>query len=94
MTTFERLRRQQFRPGVVHGETGFLVRPGDVAALARALQRLSDDPELRKSMGAAARRRAEDRFDLAPFRDAHLRLYREELLRRSGEHMAQRTRTA
>ncbi len=40
---------------VEDGRTGFLVRLGDAAGLAAALERLARDPELRTSMGAAAR---------------------------------------
>ena len=48
---------------VVHGETGLVVRhPGDSQEVARALSLLLDDPERRSAMGAAARRRAVDRF--------------------------------
>jgi glycosyltransferase involved in cell wall biosynthesis len=45
---------------VVDGETGLLVRPGDVAALRAALERLLADDELRSRMGAAARERARE----------------------------------
>jgi glycosyltransferase involved in cell wall biosynthesis len=48
---------------VVDGATGILVRPGDVAALTEALQRLVAQPELRREMGAAGRRRAGELFD-------------------------------
>jgi len=43
--------------GVVlrHGETGWLVPPGDVGALAAGLERLVDDPSLRRRLGGAAR---------------------------------------
>jgi glycosyltransferase involved in cell wall biosynthesis len=44
---------------VVEGETGILVPPGDVAALAEALQALVSSPEKRVEMGMAARRRIE-----------------------------------
>ncbi|AFV10528.1 glycosyltransferase EpsD [Thermacetogenium phaeum DSM 12270] len=40
---------------VEDGRTGFLVRLGDAAGLAAALERLARDPELRTSMGAAGR---------------------------------------
>jgi glycosyltransferase involved in cell wall biosynthesis len=40
------------------GKTGFLTVPGDVEDLARAMQALIDSPELRDSMGHAARERA------------------------------------
>ena len=47
---------------VVNGETGILVAPGNVPALRAALERLLADPELRRRMGEAGRRRAADHF--------------------------------
>ena len=47
---------------VVNGETGILVEPGNVPALRAALERLLADPELRRRMGEAGRKRAADRF--------------------------------
>lgn len=44
------------RDSVVDGETGFLVPHGDVAALARRIRCILDDPVLRERLGAGARR--------------------------------------
>ena len=44
---------------VADGETGVLVPPGDVRALADALRGLVQSPERRMEMGMAARRRIE-----------------------------------
>ncbi|MGH9102372.1 MAG: glycosyltransferase family 4 protein [Acidimicrobiales bacterium] len=49
---------------VEDGVTGLVVRrPADPACLAASLARLLDEPQLRASMGDAARRRAERHFD-------------------------------
>ena len=61
------------------GETGILVPAGDERALAEALGRLVEQPDLRRRLGAAGRARAEARFDLAAFRRAHLELYHRQL---------------
>lgn len=44
------------------GETGFLVAPRDIEALAAAITRLLKDPELRARLGAQAKRKAETEF--------------------------------
>jgi glycosyltransferase involved in cell wall biosynthesis len=44
------------------GETALLVPPGDPAALAGALERLLDDPDLARRLSVAGRRRALERF--------------------------------
>jgi glycosyltransferase involved in cell wall biosynthesis len=48
---------------VEHGVTGFLISPGDDVALAAALRQLVASPDLRSTMGAAARHAAGRLFD-------------------------------
>jgi len=47
---------------VAEGVEGILVEPGDIPALAHALDRLLGDEHLAARMGAAARRKAETTF--------------------------------
>jgi glycosyltransferase involved in cell wall biosynthesis len=51
------------REAVVHGQTGFLVPPKNAAALAEAVLRLLDNPELARRMGRAGRSRAAACYD-------------------------------
>lgn len=50
---------------VDEGKTGYFVPRDDLGATAERLRCLLDDPALRLRMGAAARRRVEERFDNA-----------------------------
>jgi glycosyltransferase involved in cell wall biosynthesis len=67
---------------VLDGRTGVLFRPRDPEELAAALERLVAQPALRRRLGSAGRARAEEWFDLEPFRRAHLELYSRELAKR------------
>lgn len=63
------------RESVRHGETGYLVPHGDIAAMAQFMQRLGENRPLVESLGAAGRRFAEG-FTWANAADqtaAHLR---------------------
>lgn len=68
-------------PELVDSETGLLVPAGDAPELARAIDRLLRDSELRERLGAAGRARVEDQFGLDSWRRAHVTLYMRELQR-------------
>jgi glycosyltransferase involved in cell wall biosynthesis len=68
---------------VENGISGLIVPPGDAAALADAILRLYRDPDLRRLMGAAARRRIETNFNISQTVTETLALY-EELLDRKA----------
>jgi hypothetical protein len=49
---------------VVHGDNGFLVPVQDAEALAQAMRRFIEEPDLQTSMGARSRQMAEDKYDV------------------------------
>jgi colanic acid/amylovoran biosynthesis glycosyltransferase len=49
---------------VTDGVTGLLIPPGDAAALAGALERLLDTPDLAKKLGVNARRHVQEKYSL------------------------------
>jgi glycosyltransferase involved in cell wall biosynthesis len=63
------------RDWLEHGVNGLLVEPGDAQGLSDALNELLDDPERRRSMGAAGRQIVSERFSperhLAALLDAY-----------------------
>lgn len=59
------------------GETGFTVPQGDVGSLRRRLQQLLGDPELRLSMGQAARSLYQRDFTLTHTVERTLQVYRD-----------------
>ena len=68
----------------VHGETGLIVPPGDVEALAEALRGLFADPARAEAMGAAGCRRVADLFDHRRMVDRLVDWYAELLAGGSG----------
>jgi rhamnosyl/mannosyltransferase len=63
----------------VHGETGIVAPPGDPRALAAALRLLFDNPDRRRRLGEAARRRLEQEFSETAMIERTKALYREVL---------------
>lgn len=59
------------------GDSGILVDDDDLEALTAALQRLRDDPELRQSLGAVARRRVLERYSTHAVAQRLLDLWRQ-----------------
>jgi len=62
---------------VEDGVTGFLVEPGDDAALADRMRKLSDDPDLALRMGKAGRAKLQQEFAPEACIKQHLELYGE-----------------
>jgi glycosyltransferase involved in cell wall biosynthesis len=71
-------------PEILEG-CGLLVEPGDVAGLAGAIGHLLDHPDEARALGAAARRRAIDRYSFESARRALFPLVERARARRSGE---------
>lgn len=61
---------------VTNKVSGFLVQHGALASAAQAIRQLTQDPELRSAMGAAARRAYEARFTQDEFGSRTLNIYR------------------
>jgi glycosyltransferase involved in cell wall biosynthesis len=59
------------------GTTGYLVPPGDRAALSARAHELLSNPELAARMGEAGRARAAERFGVARMVEQHTRVYQE-----------------
>lgn len=61
---------------VTHEEDGLLVPPSSPHSLARAIQRMADEPGLSERLAIQARRTVEERFSLGAMLDAYEALYR------------------
>ena len=67
---------------VEEGASGILVPNEDLHGLVAAMQRMAQDPNLRRQMGQAARQRAVERFDIRQTVRAYEALYEEILQKR------------
>ncbi len=76
---------------VEDGKTGFLIPREDTEALARAIVRLLQDPEMAHDMGQRAREKIVTQFGLGRYVNEYQTLY-EDTLRRSKERCIQTSR--
>lgn len=76
----------------VVGDAGLLVPVRDARALAVALKRLVDDPILRQSLGAAARRRIEANFTWRAVAERYVEEYQHHVVRRDRRSTPRPTR--
>ena len=63
------------RDTVVDGKNGYMIPIKDSDALAMALKKLIDNPDLRQTMGKNAREFAVSRFDVKDVINVHLDVY-------------------
>lgn len=63
------------RETVIDGVNGYLVPVKDPAAIADRLKRMIDDTELRRKMGLASRKMAEEKFSIEQVVSKHLAIY-------------------
>lgn len=77
-----------FRESIVHGETGWLVKPGDVQSLAQALgEVLSMDEAAQAEWGARARQHAIDYFSTDLMKHKTINVYSELLWPETAQEM-------
>jgi glycosyltransferase involved in cell wall biosynthesis len=62
-----------------HGKTGYVVPPGNAEELAKGIQLLISNPQLRREMGEAGRMRVEQHFTSTKMAEATLQVYQEML---------------
>ena len=71
-------------PDLVEPDAGIIVPVGDVPALARAMDRVLEDPDAARAMAATGRRRIVEQFELSTLLGHHEELYRDVLAERSS----------
>ena len=64
---------------IKHDQTGYIVPPGDVQAMANKIRVLLEDPNQAEKMGKAGRIRAEELFDVSQMVKKAEQLYLKEL---------------
>jgi glycosyltransferase involved in cell wall biosynthesis len=75
---------------VLDGETGFLVPPGDPAALADRIAYLLDHPEEALRMGQAGKKHIEQHFSLKTMVDKTVEIYEQAIQSSKSRHVGKR----
>jgi glycosyltransferase involved in cell wall biosynthesis len=65
------------REAVLHGKTGVLIPPGDLAGLQIAIEVMIEEPEMRDEFGRAGRKRMQDDFSVKTMVESHVDLYKQ-----------------
>jgi glycosyltransferase involved in cell wall biosynthesis len=73
------------RDAVVEGETGFVVKSGDVTGFAAAVTKLAADPGFASRLGEGGRRRHRERFTVEGMVSAHFDLFELLVARRAKQ---------
>jgi len=63
------------KEAVAHGKTGVLIPAGDLESLQKAIELMIEEPEMRRSFGAAGRQRMRDEFSVQAMVESHIELY-------------------
>lgn len=63
------------KEAVVHGKTGVLISPGDLAGLQNAIELMIDAPGMRHDFGHAGQQRMRDDFSVKTMVESHIELY-------------------
>ena len=77
---------------ITHGETGFLTAEDD-GALAKAVENLLTDQELRSNCGKRARMQASSQYQLDVIRDRYEQLYLSTLAAKTGQQQLRKARS-
>ncbi len=62
---------------IMDGENGLLINPDDIDGIAKAINLLMEDKELRQSIADAGKRSVSDRFDITNSAQQHIDFYNE-----------------
>tara|TARA_Y100001968_G_C19374521_1_gene726894 strand:- start:350 stop:1468 length:1119 start_codon:yes stop_codon:yes gene_type:complete len=62
---------------IIHGESGYLYKPGKIIYAANHILRLSENPNIRKSLGENAKNRQQELFSVSRMTNDYIKIYSE-----------------